>query len=267
LGEIIKSMLNVQDIYFQHSYGDRQADILKGVSFRIPEGRMATILGPNGSGKTTLFKCISGLWHPREGSIRHGDRDITKLSSASRAGLIAVVPQEHEPPFPYMVADIVLMGRVSHVSLFSAPSKRDIDTADAAMKQIGIDHLRHRPYTKISGGERQLVLIARALAQETPILLLDEPTSHLDFRNQILILSKVRDIVRKKGLTVLMTLHDPNLAMQFSDHVVMIVQGSVLAQGLPTQVLTPDNLKRMYGLDVSVICHNGINIICPEAAL
>jgi iron complex transport system ATP-binding protein len=266
-------MLNVQNIYFRHSRGfsreSGQKDILKGVSFRIPEGRMATILGPNGSGKTTLFKCISGLWHPREGSIRHGERDITKLSWALRAGLIAVVPQEHEPPFPYTVADIVLMGRASHVALFSAPSRQDVQAADTAMEQIGIGHLRQRPYTKISGGERQLVLVARALAlaQETPILILDEPTSHLDFRNQILILSKVRDIVRQNGLTVLMTLHDPNMAMRFSDHVVMIAEGSVLAQGLPIEVLTPDNLKLMYNIKVSVISHNGINIICPEAAL
>lgn len=264
-------MLSVENIYFNHSSGtsrrNGQEDILKGVSFKIPSGRMATILGPNGSGKTTLFKCISGLWHPREGAIFHGGRDITKLSAALRAGLIAVVPQEHDPPFPYTIADIVLMGRASHVTLFSAPSQKDIQAADVAMEQIGISHLRRRPYTKISGGERQLVLIARALAQETPILILDEPTSHLDFRNSILILIKVRDIVRQNGLTVLMTLHDPNLAMQFSDHVVMIAEGLVLAQGLPAEVLTPENLRLMYGLDVSVINHNGVNIICPEAAL
>jgi iron complex transport system ATP-binding protein len=264
-------MLNIEKIYFNHSAGTSrrsgQEDILKGISFKIPGGRMTTVLGPNGSGKTTLFKCISGLWHPYEGAIFYGGRDVTKLPAALRAGLIAVVPQEHDPPFPYTVADIVLMGRASHVALFSAPSQSDVQAADCAMEQIGISHLRHRPYTKISGGERQLVLIARALAQETPILILDEPTSHLDFRNSILILSKVRDIVRQNGLTVLMTLHDPNLAMQFSDHVVMIAEGTVLAQGLPAEALTPENLRLMYGLDVSVIRHNGINIICPEAAL
>lgn len=269
MGEMTKSMLAVEDIYFRHSSGlsrqEEPTDILKGVSFGIPEGRMAALLGPNGSGKTTLFKCISGLWHPRKGVIRHGGRDITVLPAARRASLIAVVPQEHEPPFPYSVTDIVLMGRASRISLFSSPSRRDVDAADAALEEIGISALRNRPYTKISGGERQLVLIARAIAQETPILILDEPTSHLDFRNQILILSKVRAIARRKGLTVLMTLHDPNLAMQFSDHVVMIAQGNVLAQGPPDQVLTPGNLKKMYGLDVSVLRHNGINVICPEA--
>ncbi len=269
-------MLIVEDIHFRHLCGSAResgrgsvrlngaGDILKGIGFEAPEGRMTTVLGPNGSGKTTLFKCISGLWRPRQGKIRFGDRDLAGLSHAERARLIAVVPQEHDPPFPYTVFDIVLMGRASHIPLFSAPSARDAAAADAALDRIGIGALRGRPYTKISGGERQLALIARALAQEAPVLLLDEPTSHLDFRNQILVLDKVRGIVRQNGLTVLMTLHDPNLAMQFSDHVVMIEDGSILAQGPPVEVLTAENLKRMYALDVSVIRHNGTPIICPE---
>lgn len=256
-------MLSVENIRFRHGRGSK--DVLKGVSFAAPEGGMAAILGPNGSGKTTLFKCIAGLWQPRQGAIRHGGRDMARLSYTQRARLVAVVPQEHDPPFPYTVADMVLMGRASHVSMFAAPSAGDIEAAEAAIDRVGIGSLRARPYTKISGGERQLVLIARALAQETPLLLLDEPTSHIDFRNQIMVLGKVREIVRQKGLTVLMTLHDPNLAMQFSDHVVMIAEGAVLAQGPPAEVLTAENLKRMYFLDVAVIRHNGTHIIHPEA--
>lgn len=261
-------MLAVDNVYFRHHHGSNRSDdggdILKGVSFDAPEGRMTSILGPNGSGKTTLFKCISGLWRPRQGRVRFGEHDLTGLSPSEKARLIAVVPQEHDPPFPYTVFDIVLMGRASHIPLFSTPSTRDLDTADAALDRVGIATLRNRPYTKISGGERQLVLIARALAQEAPLLLLDEPTSHLDFRNKILVLEKVRGIVRQKGLTVLMTLHDPNLAMQFSDHVVMIADGSILTQGPPAAVLTAENMKRMYTLDVSVIRHNGTRIIYPE---
>jgi iron complex transport system ATP-binding protein len=255
-------MLVTKDLYFRHLHS--KIDILKGISFSIAEGLMTTLLGPNGSGKTTLFKCLSGLWHPRQGSILFGDQDLTKLSYGRRAGIIAVVPQEHEPPFPYTVADVVLMGRVSHVSLFSVPSKDDRLAAAEAIEKVGIAHLRERPYTKISGGERQLVLVARALAQDAPILILDEPTSHLDFRNQILILNKVREIVRKKGLTVLMTLHDPNLAMQFSDHVVMIETGRIIAQGAPCDVLTQENIRQMYDIDVTVISHNGTNIIYPQ---
>jgi len=255
-------MLVTKDLYFRHLHG--KADILKGVSFSIAEGLMTTLLGPNGSGKTTLFKCLSGLWHPRQGSILFGDQDLMKLSYGRRAGIIAIVPQDHEPPFPYTVADVVLMGRVSHVSLFSVPSKDDYLAAAEAIEKVGIAHLRERSYTKISGGERQLVLVARAIAQDAPILILDEPTSHLDFRNQILILSKVREIVRKKGLTVLMTLHDPNLAMQFSDHVVMIETGRIIAQGAPCDVLTQENIRQIYDIDVKVISHNGTNIIYPQ---
>ena len=225
---------------------------------------MATLLGPNGSGKTTLFKCIAGLWQQQEGSIVCNGSDITPLPPEQRARILAIVPQEHEPPFPYSVFDAVLMGRASHVSLFSSPSHDDYQQTEKAMEVVGIGHLRERPYTKISGGERQLVLIARALAQEAPLLLLDEPTSHLDFRNQILILNKVREIVRQEGLTVLMTLHDPNLAMQFSDNVVMINDGHIIARGIPADVLTGDNLKKMYGIDVSIISYNGTKVICPR---
>lgn len=255
-------MLDIQRLSFRHLQAG--TDILKRIDFRMHGGRMTTLLGPNGSGKTTLFKCISGLWRPQEGAILFGDKDLTALSPEKRAGIIALVPQEHEPPFPYAVSDVVLMGRAAHISIFSSPSRQDLLKSDEAMETVGILPLKDRPYTKLSGGERQLVLIARALAQEAPILILDEPTSHLDFRNQILILTKVRDIARKKGLTVLMTLHDPNLAMLFSDDVVMIHEGSVMSCGLPRDVITADNLKRMYGIDVAVISYNGTKVIYPE---
>jgi iron complex transport system ATP-binding protein len=255
-------MLEISNIYFKHR--NPEAEVLRGVSFRVEAGRMTTLLGPNGSGKTTLFKCIAGLWRHHEGAITCDGGDIASLSPEQRARLIAVVPQEHEPPFPYSVFDVVLMGRASHVSLFSSPSPRDYEETEKAIEALGLGHLKERPYTKLSGGERQLVLISRALAQEAPLLLLDEPTSHLDFRNQIVILNKVREIVRQKGLTALMTLHDPNLAMQFSDTVVMINGGRIISQGIPHTVLTGDNLKKMYGIDVSVISYNGTKVVCPQ---
>lgn len=258
-------MLSVQDLYFRHSHS--QKDILKGMSFAVKEGRMTTLLGPNGSGKTTLFKCLTGLWRVRRGTVRLGDRDLSKLSHAERAGIMAVVPQEHDPPFPYCVQDIVLMGRASHVALFSSPSAKDIRAADEAIEEVGIGGLRERPYTQISGGERQLVLIARAIAQEAPILILDEPTSHLDFRNQIMILTKVRRIACQRRLTVLMTLHDPNAAMQFSDEIILFTEGRLVDQGEPKEVLTRENLKKIYSLDVSVIPHEGTHIIHPRTVL
>jgi len=132
------------------------------------------------------------------------------------------------------------------------------------METVGITHLKEKAYTRISGGERQLVLVARALAQEAPVMLLDEPTSHLDFRNQFLVLSKVRTLAKKKGLTVLMTLHDPNLAMAFSDKAVLIDEGCIVSNGAPEMVITEDNLKRVYGIDVVVINYNGIRMISPR---
>ncbi|MGQ9744779.1 MAG: ABC transporter ATP-binding protein [Dissulfurimicrobium sp.] len=255
-------MLEVKGLHFRHQH--KEPDVLKGVEFNINVGRMTAILGPNGSGKTTLFKCIAGLWRPQKGTILFKGTDMTGLSFGQRARIIAVVPQEHEPPFPYSVMDVVLMGRVSHVSLFSSPSSHDYLKAGEAIEAVGIAHLKERPYTKISGGERQLVLIARALAQETPVLMLDEPTSHLDFRNQVLVLKKVRDIVRQKELTVLMTLHDPNLAMQFSDDVVLINSGHIVAKGAPSEVINEDNLKMIYGIAVSVVSVNDTRVVIPK---
>lgn len=255
-------MLKVKGVHFRHK--ESRSDILKEIDFDAYAGKMTTVLGPNGSGKTTLFKCIAGLWKPQKGAILFDGKDISGLSHKERAKIFAVVPQEHDPPFPYSVLDAVLMGRVSHVSMFSSPSKHDYLKAQEAIDTVGINHLKERPYTKISGGEKQLVLIARALAQESPVLLLDEPTSHLDFRHQVAVLKKVKEITRKKGLITLMTLHDPNLAMIFSDKVVMINDGHVVSNGLPQEVITKENLKSVYGIDVSVVNWNGTKIIYPK---
>ncbi len=255
-------MLEVKGLNFRHQHSE--TDVLKGIEFRVYGGQITTILGPNGSGKTTLFKCIIGLWKPQKGAVFFDEKDISNLSYEQRARIFAVVPQQHEPPFPYSVLDVVLMGRVSHVSMFSSPSRHDYIKAEEAIEVVGVNHLKERAYTKISGGERQLVLIARALAQEAPILLLDEPISHLDFRNQVHVLSKVREIAMQKGLTVLMTLHDPNMAMLFSKEVVIMNDGHLIVHGSPQEVITEENLKRVYGIDVSVVNWNGAKIIYPK---
>jgi iron complex transport system ATP-binding protein len=255
-------MLEVKGIHFRHQH--LEEDVLKGVEFNAVGGEITTLLGPNGSGKTTVFKCIAGLWKPQRGEILFNKKDISNLPYEKRAKMLAIVPQEHEPPFPYSVLDAVLMGRVSHVSLFSSPSKYDYFKAEEAIESVGISHLKEKAYTRVSGGERQLVLIARALAQEAPVMLLDEPTSHLDFRNQVIVLNKIKEIARYKGLIVLMTLHDPNLAMLFSDKVVMMNNGHVISKGFPQEVITEDNLKSVYMIDVSVINWCGKKFICPR---
>jgi len=254
-------MLDVKGVYFKHK--DQTLDVLKGISFKAEKGGLTTILGPNGSGKTTLFKCISGLWKYYKGEIKVDGIIIDKLSFKKRARLFSVVPQEHEPPFPYSVFDVVLMGRASYIGVFSSPSKKDYEKAEEALKTVGIEHLKNIPYTKISGGERQLTLIARAIAQEAPVMLLDEPTSHLDFRNQINILKKIKEIANMRGITVVMTLHDPNLASLFSDKVVVINSGSKVAEGLPKDIITEELIKRVYDIEIKKADIDGKSIIYP----
>ncbi len=254
--------MTVSGLTFQHPRSDQP--ILRDVSFEARHGVMNAILGPNGSGKTTLFKCLAGLWRPNAGTVLHGECDILSLPERKRSRLIAVVPQDHEPPFPYSVAEVVLMGRAAHVGAFSAPGKRDIQIANEAIETLHLNQLSDKPYTKISGGERQLALVARALAQQAPILLLDEPTSHLDFRNQLHVLGRVRAIARERGITVLMTLHDPNLALLFADRAIVLDRGRVLASGAPEEVITEATLATVYGVDVVMLHHNGTRVVSPK---
>jgi len=258
-------MIGVRDIAYSHSHADKA--VLSGVSLDAGPGMVTAVLGPNGSGKTTLFKCISGLWKPQRGDVTFRGRSILDQPHSTIARIIAIVPQEHEPPFPYSVFEAVTMGRAAHLSMFSTPSPQDYLKAEEAIERVGILHLRDKAYTRISGGERQLVLIARALAQESPVMLLDEPTSHLDFKNQVVVLSKVKEIAREKSVAVLMTIHDPNQAMLFSDRVVMISHGRVVSQGSPHEVITETNLSSVYDIDVSVLPVNGSMVIMPRLSL
>ena len=255
-------MLEVMNLYFRHLH--HKADMLKGISLQAQTGKITTILGPNGSGKTTLFRCIGGLWKPRQGEVRFDGQNLPALSYEKRARILASVPQEHTFPFPYSVLDVILMGRASHVGLFSSPTSSDRGRAEEVLKELAIAPLRDKSCTRISGGEKQLVLIARALVQEGPIMMLDEPTSHLDFRHQILILRKVRELARQRELVVLMTLHDPNLAMLFSDEVVLMNEGRIVSTGNPEAVITEQNLREVYRIDVHVTNLNGYRIVYPE---
>jgi len=254
-------LLEVKGLHFRH--GSHEADILRGVSLEASKGEITTVLGPNGSGKTTLFRCIGGIWKPRQGEIKLNGEDLLARSHEKRARLLAGVPQEHVPPFPYTAFEVVLMGRACHVGMFSMPGQRDCERANEALEMVGIPGLRDKAYTRLSGGEKQLVLIGRALAQEAPIMLLDEPVSHLDFRHQLLILRKIKVIAREKNLVVLMTLHDPNLALLFSDRVVLMNEGAIVAGGCPETVITEENLKAVYGIDVRVVSWNGFQMVYP----
>lgn len=258
-------MIEVNNL--SYSYPSHNGAALRGVGFRASKGEVAAVLGPNGSGKTTLFQCLLGIRKPREGEVRIAGKPIGGMSRPEIARTIAVVPQDHEPPFPYEVLDVVLMGRAPHLGLFSVPSGNDREIARRALEAVGIERLADRPYTRISGGERQMVLIARCLAQQSPVMLLDEPTAHLDFRNQVEVLSRVRAIVKENGLVALLNLHDPNMALLFSDRVLLLKEGCPIGQGSTEEVVTPENLEALYGLEVEFISGNRAKVVCPKLPL
>ena len=256
-------MIQVRGLSLSHK--GMTTPVLRDIDFQVERGQVMTVLGPNGSGKTTLFQCLTGLSQSDRGEVLLDGALIRTMPRIAVAKRISVVPQDHEPPFAYSVADVV-SSRAEPPTLdcFSSPSKKDRQVALEAMVTMGIESLAARPYTQISGGERQMVLIARCLTQEAPVMLLDEPTSHLDFRNQVVVLSMVKSIVGEKGLTVMMNLHDPNLALLFSDRVLLLNGGGIVTQGRPREVITKENLKAVYGLDVEFLSGNGVEMVCPK---
>ena len=236
---------------------------LSEISLKVERGEVLVLLGPNGCGKTTLIKCINALLKPTEGSVRIDGKDAFAMSRGELARLVGFVPQVHTPPFPFSVTDVVLMGRVSCLSIFEQPSRSDYAKTDEVLELVGLTHLKDRPYTQISGGERQLALIARAMAQEPEALLLDEPTAHLDFRNQFTVLAMVQKVARERGTAVVMSLHDPNQAMQFSDKLALMSSGRVLSVGKPDEVISSQSIKELYGMDAEIINRGGRRLVMP----
>jgi iron complex transport system ATP-binding protein len=229
--------------------------IFSDLDLEVKSGEVVCILGPNGCGKTTLMRCLSGSLKLKKGLARLDLQDISAMKEVDIARKIGFIFQEHEIPFPYPVIEVVLMGRTPHIRTFSSPSSRDKVIAEEALSRVGISHLKDRPYTLISGGERQLVLIARTLAQEPEIILMDEPTSHLDFKNQTVVLQMVNQLA-EQGLAVVMTSHFPDHAFLFSQRVALMAGGRFTACGRPAEVMTEKSLGELYGLEVSVISVN-----------
>lgn len=240
--------IEVKNLNF--SYGERQ--ILFDVSFKAEKGEFLSILGPNGVGKSTLFRCVLGLLSGYTGQVVVDGQDARSLSVRESARRIAYIPQSSAPAFNYSVFDIVLMGRTSGLSTFRSPKAADREKCYWAMEKVGIAHLENRCYHRLSGGERQLVLIARALTQDAPILMLDEPTANLDFGNQIRVLAQARELARE-GYTVIQTTHNPEQSYLYSDKILALQNGRVLTWGTPGQVLTEETMKTLYGVDVDVL--------------
>jgi iron complex transport system ATP-binding protein len=233
------------------AFGYPDKPVGRGVDLTVGPGDVLCLLGPNGAGKTTLFKTLLGLLPPQGGNIRIGGTPLERLSRRDIAQRIAYIPQAHTPPFPFAVRDVVLMGRTARLGPFESPGRSDREAAERALDLLGIAELADADYTRISGGQRQLALIARALAQETPLLVMDEPTASLDFGNQALVLREIRRLLGK-GFGIVLSTHDPDHAFACATRVALLHDGGVLATGAPTNVLTPDHMQRMYGVAVTI---------------
>lgn len=238
--------LTARDLTF--AYNSRP--VLDRVSLRLRPGRLTGLIGPNGSGKSTLLRCLDRILKPRQGSLLIEGQELDGLTSRELARRIAYVPQSGAPLTAATVAEAVLLGRRPHLGFrVSGPDRAK---ADEALAALGLTGLADRYFDELSGGEKQKVLLARALAQETPVLLLDEPTSNLDLRHQLEVLDLLTGLARSRNLCLAVTLHDLNLAARYGDELVLLDQGQVAADGSPAEVLTPDNLARVYGVRTQV---------------
>jgi len=253
-------VLSLQNVWF--AYPNGHDCVLQDVSFDIYPGTVNAVLGPNGAGKSTLLHLILGLYVPQRGEIRLAGRPLRNYSRQRLSRLIGLVPQREYIPFNYTVLDYVLLGRTPHLGFLQMPRPDDVRAAWAALERLGIAALAHRYVANLSGGEHQLVLIARAIAQETPILLLDEPTAHLDLGNQGRILTLLRDLAGQ-GITGLFTTHDPDAALAIADRFILLRGGRILQQGSAAEV-TAESLARTYGTALQMLSVDGRRVVLLE---
>ncbi|MCI5149603.1 MAG: ABC transporter ATP-binding protein [Candidatus Electrothrix sp. MAN1_4] len=253
--------LRVKDLTF--AYGDLA--IIKNICLDLGTSEILGIVGPNGSGKSTLIRCIDKILEPTKGSILLNQREIRHMKQREVAKHLGYVPQSAPRAFPITVFDTVLMGRRPHLGWNSGETdrKKVVD----ALERLGIEHLAIRDFNEISGGEQQRVLIARALAQDTSVLLLDEPTSNLDIRHQLEVMELLRDLVVEKALSAIIAIHDLSLASRYTDQVVMMKKGRIFATGSPVSVFTPKNIACVYEVETVVKKDNGNLYILPKRPL
>lgn len=247
-------MLKIENLSF--SYNENK--ILKEINFHAKNGELITLLGANGSGKTTFLKCMQGLLTPEAGKILIDGENIIQLGKKVRAQKIAVVPQEHKNIFAHKVLDMVVMGVNPWLSFNEQPKKEHYLRAEEILNELNIYSLKDKNFNRISGGERQLVLIARALMQKSNILLLDEPNSHLDFKN----MHHIMDILQQlkfSNKTIITALHDPNLAYRYSDKITILKEGRILARGAAEKVMTEKNLSEAYNMQINTAKTNSLS--------
>ncbi len=239
--------------------------VLKDINLCVKVGSICGLMGRNGSGKTTLIRCINRIIEPMYGIVRIMNADIGKLTRTEIARMISVVPQGNHAIFPFTCLEMVLMGGTMRIKAWSSPGKKDIRKAYHALREVGIEKMADRPFNQLSGGERQLVMLARALCQDAPIMLLDEPNTHLDFSNQHKIMKLIRDIVKKRGVTALITLHDPNLVLYYCDEVIMLKDGQAFAHGATSEIMQDTLLQKVLGENIQCDATvNGLHVVTPR---
>ncbi len=249
----MKEAITVENLHF--SYGEKE--ILKGLTFAIRPG---AVLGPNASGKTTLLKNLAGLLPPQKGALRIGDIDLRSLSRRELSRRIAFVSQDEDVFLPFSVEQVVMMGRSPYLGLWGFESEEDRRKVHEAMNEADVRSLCDRHFHDLSGGERQRVVLARALAQEAPLLLLDEPTSHLDIRYQMQLLDLCARWNRERGVTVVLSIHDINLAVLYAHRLLILKEGVLSALGEPKSVVTPQMLRDVYGTEAKIGFHDGTGL-------
>jgi len=253
-----RGILSISNLSF--GYNGAPRIVLKDLSLEIPAGKVTAILGPNGSGKTTLLRLMLGVLRPSEGAIRLAGRPQASYSRRELSQLVGLVPQDEHIPFDFSILEYVLLGRAPYLSPLAMPGRADYEVALDALQTAGLDGMRDRPLPTLSGGERQLAVVARTLAQKPRILLMDEPTAHLDLSNKGRLLEIMRRLVRE-GTTLILTTHDPNLASSIASYAVLMRRGQVLAAGPARSVLTREDLSATYGVPVQVYHLDGRRVI------
>ena len=260
-------LLDVLGLTVSYAGGKREIVALRGVSLSLGRGEILGLVGPNGCGKTTLIRAVTRVVRPVSGEIRIGGEDVVSLSQIEIARRVAVVPQEPALPEAFSALECVLMGRTPHLRLLENEGARDFEAARVAMERTDTCELAERPMGELSGGERQRVVVARALAQEAPVLLLDEPTAHLDIGHQASVLGLMRALCREEGKAVLAVVHDLTLAAAFCDRLMLLrAGGSVVAQGSPEEIVRAEVLSEVYGVEVEVFAHprTGRPVVAPR---
>lgn len=243
-------------------YGYPGRAVGRGLDLQLGAGEVLCLLGPNGGGKTTLFRTLLGLLPAQAGTVRLEGQPLDALQRADVARRLGYVPQVHGAQFAFTVREAVLMGRTAHIGIFAAPGPADRDAAERAIQALGIGALAERVITELSGGERQLAMIARALAQGARGLVLDEPTASLDFGNQVRVLREIRRLAAE-GYAVVFSTHDPSQAFLAASRVLLLAHGGARHHGAPAEVITADNLRDVYGVEVRVAALEGARVCMP----